>query len=485
MQYAPLGGVLSDNNTHNNRSGVVEEARFASSLDGPFNFIGGLYYSHFKVHTSFVGNVPLDAISESTAGLAGDQRFTEKVLLPTGQTCANLGLPSTTPSANVAGACLVGLNPAAGGVSAYRDQFLADSETAAFGEATYMVTSKLKLIAGLRVSYTQFDYLQVYGGQEYGFAVPTVANTGLSSGTVKETPITPKFAMQYQITEANMVYATAAKGFRAGGVNTVPSVAICGAGLAATGLTPADIPATYNSDSVWSYEAGAKTRLFGNRVQLNTSAFLIDWTGVQFAVGFPGCGQSFIENAGTARSVGFDFDVAAKVARGVTLSAAVGYDDAEYTASASGPQPKTGGAAQLVVQKGDTLPVAPWTVNMSAQYDYDLAGHESFVRFDYQFTSPYFLTPGPGVAAFAPDIRDAPATHRVNARAGVNFGRTDFNLFVNNLFDSRESLNLAGGRSSCTPNTDPACATYGINNQVYQSTTFRPREIGLQAVYRY
>ena len=93
--------------------------------------------------------------------------------------------------------------------------------------------------------------------------------------------MTPKFGAQYQIDDSNMLYVTAAKGFRAGGVNGRLSQGICGTALASYGLTAADTPPTYKSDSVWSYEAGGKFRLFGNRMQLNGSVYRIDWSNVQ------------------------------------------------------------------------------------------------------------------------------------------------------------------------------------------------------------
>src|SRR3546814_7141991 len=48
----------------------------------------------------------------------------------------------------------------------------------------------------------------------------------------------------------------AAKGFRTGGGNTAVPAAFCATDLTALGL--AEVPQTYKSDSVWSYEVGAK-----------------------------------------------------------------------------------------------------------------------------------------------------------------------------------------------------------------------------------
>lgn len=80
--------------------------------------------------------------------------------------------------------------------------------------------------------------------------------------------MTPKGGVSYKLNDDNMVYATAAKGFRIGGYN--PRVGLpCTPQLASLGLTAA--PQLFDSDSVWSYEVGSKNVLADGRVQLNTS----------------------------------------------------------------------------------------------------------------------------------------------------------------------------------------------------------------------
>lgn len=474
---------VSDNSRH----GVIHELRITSDPTlRPVSFVAGIYAARYDTKSLFQWSAPLDALTQATSGLRGNQRFTQRIPLVAGQTCANLTLPAGTPSTTSGGACFVGLDPLPGGVTNRREQKLTDSEIAGYGELNAHLSSKLRVIAGVRVSHVKFDYYQVTAGPEYGWNIPTVENTGITQGSISQSPVTPKVGVQYQVTDNDMLYATAAKGFRAGGVNTVPSVAICGAGLSAAGLTPADIPSTFGADTVWSYEGGGKFRLFGNRVQLNASAFVIDWSEVQFNVTLPGCGQAFILNAGAARSLGADFDVQARVTDSLLATLAIGYNKAEYTATATGPTPRNGGAATPVVQDGDKLPTPPWTVNLGLQYDFQVFGKlPAYFRGNYQYTAAYFRTPGPGVVTFAPDIRRAESTQQVNLRAGLVHDGLEFSLFVNNLTNSKDQLGLTGGRSACAPNSDPACANFNIYNPVFSATTLRPREIGLQASYRY
>jgi outer membrane receptor protein involved in Fe transport len=70
-------------------------------------------------------------------------------------------------------------------------------------------------------------------------------------------------------------------------------------------------PASYNSDTVWSYELGAKNSFLNRRVRMSSSIFLIEWSNIQQSVYLPSCGNSFVANVGKAQSRGFDvaFDV--------------------------------------------------------------------------------------------------------------------------------------------------------------------------------
>ena len=80
----------------------------------------------------------------------------------------------------------------------------------------FNVTHALKVSAGVRVSHDEFYFEQASAFS--GFAQTPI------SGSQSDTPVTPKFGLSYQLDADNFLYATAAKGFRQGGVNgDVPS----------------------------------------------------------------------------------------------------------------------------------------------------------------------------------------------------------------------------------------------------------------------
>ncbi|MBY8829396.1 TonB-dependent receptor [Hephaestia mangrovi] len=434
----------------NRRNAYSEELRLTlGDADSLFSFTGGAYYSHSTIRTLSRIYEDLDALSEVLRG---------------------------TDTQGVYGAPLM-----EGNLAQYRSQKLTDKEIAGFGELYIKPTERLKLTAGLRVSRTTFEYDQTLYGALARFAVPTEENGGLTSGKQKNTPITPKFGVSYQLTPDDLLYINAAKGFRAGGVNPTISQNSCAAGLAALG---GDAPTTYNPDSVWSYEAGAKLGLLGGLAHIQASAFYIDWDRPQLFQTFPGCSAQFITNAGHAVSRGGDLQVQLRPAAGLTLTGAASYTDAHFTETVLGPTPLPGSTQAVYANKGDTMPIAPWNVSVSARYEMPIDDHwKIYLRGDYQYASAYKETNGPGTVSYAPEKYWADATHYASLRLGAMTGPIDLALYVQNLFDSTDTLSkITGGRGTCR-NTE--CTSYAIDEPQYIYQTYRPRTIGLQASFRF
>ena len=121
------------------------------------------------------------------------------------------------------------------------------------------------------------------------------------SGTEQQNVVDPKFGLNFQLDENNLLYVSAAKGDRIGGVNRpFYNFTACNEALAALGF-PNGVPSTYKGDSLWSYEVGSKNR-FNGRFEMQFSAFYIDWTDIQQIVQVPACTEGFTSNLGKATS---------------------------------------------------------------------------------------------------------------------------------------------------------------------------------------
>ena len=174
----------------------------------------------------------------------------------------------------------------------------------------------------------------------------------------------------------------------------------------------------------------------------------------------------------------------------LTLSFNVAYDDAHYVDPVAGPL----GTGPKAVNAGDPFPVPRWQIAATAAYDTMLFGkYDGYLQLDYQWSSGYHQPGSFGVASWNPYVLDVGAVDNVSARMGMRFDKWDLNIFSNNLFDRNEKLGNAGnGITQCIA-TNQACGATsnagapGFNNfnpfvsQLYT----RPREVGIQANYRF
>lgn len=321
-------------------------------------------------------------------------------------------------------------------------------EVAAFAEVTVEISSGLKAILGARVFKNTVDF----EGAESGAAV----TPGTFSGSQTDHKTTPKMSIQYEFSQDAQIYATAAQGFRIGGVNAF-SNSLCADDLAEAHLTQEEAQ-SYKSDSLWSYELGSKTSWLENRVTANVAAFYIDWSNVQQSVALPTCGFSVFVNAGTARSTGGELELNAAVATGLTFSAGLGYTDTEVTGNNGIPSIKVGQPLQQIPK---------WTATAALDYTFQVAGRKTFVHGDYGYTGSSLSANND---ALDPRLRDS--YDLVNLRSAMTFGKAELGIYAQNVFDKHANLS----------DTPPLAVELPGRPRI---VTNRPRTIGLDMRVRF
>ncbi|MEJ2459669.1 MAG: TonB-dependent receptor, partial [Novosphingobium sp.] len=228
-------------------------------------------------------------------------------------------------------------------------------------------------------------------------------------------------------------------------------------------------PELFDSDSVWSYEVGTKTRLFDRRLQFDASAFRIDWNNIQQTIQLTQCGFNYTANLGKARSTGFDIQFQLRATDSLTLGGAVGYTDAKFTQTIkAGPA-----AAANLVTAGDKIPLNPWQITFNGQYDFAVAGKDAYIRADFQHLSRQTgatqqRDPANGGADLT--IPGIPETNNLSLRAGVTLEPVELSFFVNNVTNDRPLL---------LRQHDVVYST------LYRNATARPRTFGMTAIVRY
>ena len=333
-----------------------------------------------------------------------------------------------------------------------------DKQTAAFGQVDFKIVEALKLTAGVRVAHSVVEFDRNAIGPIAG------ANGIKVTGRQSENPVTPKFGASWQVDKDNMLYASAAKGYRVGGING-PQIALCDPYFAQLGIAA---PTTYKSDSVWSYEVGSKNRLFDGKLRVDASAFHIDWSNIQRSIRITQCGSTFVTNLGKAKSDGFDLAIDLKATDQLTLGFSLGYVNARLSESVFGIP--TNNVTPLFAGKGDKIGGAPWNYSVSGQYDFDLSDRvAAYVRSDFQHTGQG-VDLNYNVVGADPTVGPSEAFDQLSLRAGVKMSGLDVSVFVNNLLNEAPSF---GRRRD------------SLASPLYFDLTARPRTVGLTASYRY
>ena len=415
IPITPLESVLETTSEYEN---ITHETRFTSNLDGRLNYTVGFFYGD----SEFTRGYPAALQPGADAALG-----------------AALGIPAPGTPGIVPGDLIY--------ITSQPEQV---EELALFGEITFDLTDRVALTAGGRWYDTEVSFDSASDG---------FANGGPSafSGVRSESGFNPKVMASFDATDDLNFYASASKGFRIGGVNGQVSPTLCGDELDSVGLDP-DSLRTYDSDSLWSYEVGVKSRLADNRVSLNAAAFFIDWSD-SLQVQRLACGFQVDANVGDVESKGFEVELSAAPIEGLTLDMGIGYTDTEVASASGDGFP---GYAEGQALHG----VPDWTGTGSAQYIFPaFSGWDARLRADANYY-------GESTSFNNGSIVDRDSWSALNLRAGVLNENWDVTLFADNVTDER--ANLADNRSI-------AAEMPGRPRIV----TNRPRTIGLEARYRF
>jgi len=354
-----------------------------------------------------------------------------------------------------------------------------DKQIALFGEVTFKFLETFKATMGLRLS--KLDYTG-----EVNETGPFLGTTIVTKSGSTEKPVTPKVLVSWQPNRDNLFYASATKGFRPGGPNVAVGD-ICTDSLTALGV--AQVPSQFSSDSLWSYEIGAKNTLLDHTLQINASLFYIDWNNIQQNVYLPSCGEQFTANLGKARSTGGDIEILYRPIEALTLDLSAAYTDARLTKTSCAGSLRFDGtncvgntaagptSVAPIASDGDALLGAPWSFTVSAEYHFPNLGRGSpYLRLDYQHqTAQRSLLAGqdPKNALFDQTLPGLPVINNLNARAGLRLNGFDISVYGNNLTNAHplmfESRDIA----------------YDQTDLLYFGRGVRPRTIGVTAIYRY
>ncbi|MBB4858288.1 iron complex outermembrane receptor protein [Novosphingobium chloroacetimidivorans] len=334
---------------------------------------------------------------------------------------------------------------------------------AVFGQATYEFTPELRFTLGGRYTHDEVSFTHLRGPSRNltngvitpgaglstvgaGGTIATGGNgTNLSRGETDADNFSGKAVLQYDLAERAMVYASYTRGYKG------PAFNVFFNHVAPTNSTPID-PEKSNS-----YEVGLKSQLFDRMLQLNATAFLVDYKGFQANnfVLLNGAVVTNLTNAGSVRSKGFEVDATLAPLEGLSLRANFAYADAKVRKF--NPNPLTNAPD---ARDGTRLPLAPkFSYTVGADYDVDAGPVKLYLSSDWHHVSRQFSDLGESGPIDPYGIW--------NASVGVSDPEDKYRLTVlvrNILDDSYVLLNTTAGQRLMIPRDADRYA--GVNLRV-------------------
>ena len=230
---------------------------------------------------------------------------------------------------------------------------------AIYANGSFSVTDTVRLSAGIRYTHEHKDYDRTTDRFLGGAFLDTYSFS--PSGSWKD--VSPMASIDWQATPDVMLYARVAKGFKSGGFN----------GRANSAAESTE----YDRETVWSYEAGFKSRI-ASQLTLNGAVFHNDYRDFQARVGgseldpiFGASPTLSVLNAGKLRIRGAELEAAWTPVRGLLLDSQIGYLDADYKEF-----------DDVRFEDGSRAFQTPafspkWTMRFGGQYTADLGGSGS------------------------------------------------------------------------------------------------------------
>ena len=405
FEVIPVTPVASPIFQEQNFETRVQEFRFASEFDGPYNFVVGAFYQDttdreaFKPRNYARG---LEANFQTLIDTLGLGQPVEEIY-PFGDLIFTSERPTEI------------------------------EELGIFGEVTFSVNDRLSVLLGARWFDTEVSFSEQQAGLPAG--VPLAEDAPLSSipattGQQQEDGVNLKASIEYEASDDLFFYASFAEGFRLGGGNgTIPNALGCPQNLEDLGVAGLDT-SSFNSDDLISYELGVKADVSEN-TRINATVFSIDFENIQQVVQLQ-CGFQFVGNFGSAKSQGLEVELLSQPSDNLTVGLNVGYTDAEFTETVFG------GA---IATDGDRLQFVP-ELTVSANADYRVPGAfrnmDFFTRLDISYVDESLSR-----VNSTPRVRDA--YEQVSVRLGLRDKDRTLTFFIRNLTD--DIANLGDNRS--------------------------------------
>jgi len=327
-------------------------------------------------------------------------------------------------------------------------QFFQEQDTEAhalFGQATYSLTDKTRLTGGARwtteektagVATNVIDPAggNIFGPGRNGGIIDEIYDT---STTESWNDFTIKLAVEHDISEDTLFYASYSEGFKSGGFNGTASTQA----LAETAFSP---------ENVLNYELGLKSNVT-EWFRANVSLFKMDYNDLQTAIISEG-GTPFILNT-EADIQGAELEFIVVPVDDLSISANLSYIDSEYV--------KSEGAPELIGTQVNGVP--EFSYSIAADYYIPLSDGEINFHIDYSWEDETTTTSAAGTLPKLVDwdVINTTLSYKPSSE------EWEVSLWVKNAADSEYWLSVGSAQASTSPENSTARLpappiTYGV-----------------------
>ncbi len=261
--------------------------------------------------------------------------------------------------------------------------FISDSKPeresiSVYGQGTWSLTDRSRVIAGLR--YTEDEV--------YSAVTNFYGREGTEILEIESEKVTGRLALEVDLGDATMVYASYTRGFKPGGSNlTFGREAL---------VSPIVVLPVFEEETIDAYELGLKTDLLDGRMRLNSAAFFYTYDNLQYQATDPEVFQGGVGNIPESEIMGAELELGAFLSDSLIFDARLAWLDTEITSnhlaldnveseaatnallaqgiSLFSPEVEIARAAQIADVRGNELAKTPgFTANLALTYSHTLA----------------------------------------------------------------------------------------------------------------
>lgn len=179
-----------------------------------------------------------------------------------------------------------------------------------YGQTTYPISDDMRLITGLR-----------YTDDEVKSTVSNFFSPTPSFINPKTTDLTGRIALEWDLADGAMTYASYTRGLKPGGSNLTFSEG-----------DDALVREAFEDETINAYEVGYKADLMNNQVRTNFAAFYYDYTNLQFQASDFNEFGSGVSNIPESEIYGIEFEMTALMGDNFSLDLKLGAMESEVSA---------------------------------------------------------------------------------------------------------------------------------------------------------